>query len=138
MDGAPTRATNDEPAVRLASAVQAGGMGGSDRRHQWGVVRDFDGELGLETLEGLRLPAHVRSRGGGAHVHVAHPGTPIPKVEWKKIDGWPYPGMDVRGDKALAIVELPGYSWLTPVEEHLAFGALDPTLQEDLKTFRSR
>ena len=33
---------------------------------------------------------------------------------------------------------MPGYSWLTPVEEHLAFGALDPTLQEDLKTFRSR
>src|SRR5262245_33068405 len=42
------------------------------------VVLDFDGDAGRETLQTLRVAAHVRTGSGGFHVYFRHPGWIVP------------------------------------------------------------
>lgn len=62
------------------------------------VVLDFDGAEGLATMVRLGLEPHVRTA-TGAHVYVEHPGHGA-KSSAKAFSQ--YPGLDIKGDKALA------------------------------------
>lgn len=78
------------------------GVGLVQGRNAGTIVLDFDGELGMATLRELErrgLPHSVRALtpGGGVHVYLRHPGTPI--ATRKQV----LPGMDVRGDGGFVV-----------------------------------
>jgi hypothetical protein len=87
-DAALIRTWLDNPAM---------GLGLVQGRHVGTIVLDFDGEVGLATLESLEargLPTSTRqfTPRGGVHVVLTHPGRHVPTR--KNV----LPGMDVRGD----------------------------------------
>src|ERR1700733_4411154 len=47
------------------------------------VVADFDGETGRKLMEEFGLRPHVKSGSGGFHVHLRHPGWPVPTMNAK-------------------------------------------------------
>jgi hypothetical protein len=80
----------------------------------WGVVTgqvsglwalDFDGAIGIKTMQRNGLRPHVRTGSGGFHEYVRHPGQPIRTVTGKAAEdfGRRFPGVDVRGEGGYAI-----------------------------------
>lgn len=70
------------------------------------IVLDFDGEEGEQLRQQLDLPAHVRTRSGGAHVYFQHPGWRVPTLnsKVKRELGERWPGLDIRADGGYAVM----------------------------------
>jgi hypothetical protein len=64
------------------------------------IVLDFDGEIGLQTMQNLGLKSNVKTAGGGAHVWLEAPNYPVRtgavNSQW--------PGMELKGDGGYVIV----------------------------------
>lgn len=68
-------------------------------------VLDFDGPAGQELHTQLELPVHVRTRSGGIHVYLQHPGWLVRNSV--KVEQWTekgFGGLDVRGDGGYAVM----------------------------------
>lgn len=66
---------------------------------------DFDGETGTLTMEKHGFRPHVKTGGGGFHVHVQHPGCHVPTLTGAASRDLArlYPGLDIRGDGGYSI-----------------------------------
>jgi hypothetical protein len=69
------------------------------------VVVDFDGASGCGLMRTWGLDPHIRTGSGGFHVYFKHPGWRVPTLNAKACrNGWPWPGVDVRGDGGYAVM----------------------------------
>ena len=87
------------------------------------AIIDFDGDIGIETMNKMGLSPHVKTGSGGFHLYVNYPADREIKTlnsKSKKELGELYPGLDVRGMGGYAIFYGKNahgdYEWLRPME----------------------
>lgn len=65
------------------------------------VILDFDGSIGSESMERLKLSPHVRTGSGGFHCYFQHPGPLVPRHGRERTKD--YPGLDILGEERYAV-----------------------------------
>jgi len=133
----PSKGSKKQPCVKwkryqeeLPTAEDLGKWDQDLRPERWGVVTgalsgivvvDFDGDSGRDLMArwGIENP-HVRSGSGGYHLYASHPGWPVPTLNARVGNQWPWPGVDVRGDGGFAVLlgrnQKGPYEWLRPLD----------------------
>jgi hypothetical protein len=86
------------------------------------------------------IEPHVRTRSGGSHFYLRHPGWPVATLNAKSGKAsWPWPGLDIRGDGGFAVLlghNDKGGNMMTsgnPISQHgVAAGGRPQSVQRDL------
>ncbi|MCC6591157.1 MAG: bifunctional DNA primase/polymerase [Bryobacterales bacterium] len=72
------------------------------------IILDFDGDVGMATMNSLGLDPHVATPTGGFHVYLSHPGWPVQTLNHKASKDRPWalkwPGLDIRADGGYALL----------------------------------
>lgn len=115
------RPTNYRRLEEMGPGSPAGTVGHRPGALSGIVVVDFDGDSGRDVMArwGIKAP-HVKSGSGGYHLYASHPGWPVPTLNARVGNQWPWPGVDVRGDGGFAVLlgrnQKGPYEWLRSLD----------------------